>query len=96
MKSPIDEFTENAAGMVATELAGYCNMSNTRFQLLADGAYDRIPILLKNYADEVSGAGAGEKLEADYQAFRKSLDFDTRLENENKLYPAGRAYGMCP
>jgi hypothetical protein len=96
MKSPVAVFCDEVAGMTWNELAGYCNLSNARYQLLVQGAYDRLPIILKKFADELTGPGSGEKLEADYLAFRDSLDAATRKDIESQLFPAGRAFGMCP
>jgi len=73
MRSPIAVFCDEETGMIANELAGYLNLPNSRYQLLVQGAYDRLPIILKNFADELRGPGGGDRLEADYQAFKDSL-----------------------
>jgi len=96
MRSPIAVFCDEETGMIAQELAGYLNLNNTRYQLMVQGAYDRLPIILKKLADELRGPGGGDRLEADYQAFRDRLSPETKRDLETQLFPAGRAFGMCP
>lgn len=95
MRSPIAVFCDEETGMIANELAGYCNLNNTRYQLLVQGAYDCLPIVLKKLADELRGEGGGDRLEADYQAFKDTLSPETKRDLENQLFPAGRAFGQC-
>jgi len=82
--------------MTWNELAGHCGLSNTRWQLLVQGAYDQLPLILKKFADERRGPGGGDRLEADYQAFKNSLSPETKRELESTLFPAGRAFAMTP
>lgn len=96
MKSPITVFCDEESGLLWNELAGFLSISNARYMLLEQGAFDGVPRDLREMADERRGEGGGDKLEADYQAFRRSLTPEKRQELERKLYPAGRMYGMCP
>lgn len=96
MRSPIATFCDTETGMIPQELAGFLNLPNTRYQLLVQGAYDRLPIILKKLADELRGPGGGDRLEADYQAFKNTLSPETKRDLENQLYPAGRWSGLCP
>ncbi len=95
MESPITQFCRET-DLLPNELAGKILLSNVRYKLLEEGAFDGIPSTLQEFADEVRGPGGADRLEADYKAFRAGLDSDTRAELERQLYPAGRAYGMCP
>ncbi|MEA5114981.1 MAG: hypothetical protein VB050_13235 [Geobacteraceae bacterium] len=95
MESPITTFCDTETGMIPNELAGACNLTFTRYQLLVQGAYSKIPSTLRQLADEIRGPGGADRLEADYQAFRSSLPFDTRLELDRQLFPGGHAFGMC-
>lgn len=96
MENPITAFAKEA-NFLPNELAGYLCMSGTRFKLLEKGAFDRIPKHLHELAEEVRGEGGGDRLEAEYDAFKaETLTFDERMELQQELYPAGRVHGMCP
>jgi len=95
-ESPITRFCDEESRRCWYELAGEISLSNTRYKLLEAGAFDVIPNTLRQLADQYRGEGGADKLEAEYQAFRRSLPPETRQELEQKLYPAGRMYGACP
>lgn len=96
MESPITSFAKEAR-FTPYELAGFLCMSNVRFRLFEKGAFDCIPKHLHELADEVRGEGGGDRLQAEYDAFKaETLDFDTRMELQQELYPAGRWAGMVP
>lgn len=92
--SPITAFCNEKIGFMAHELAGYVGLSSKRFRILEQGGYENLPPALLEFADEIRGPGGGAKLAADYQAFRDSLDEETKQDLENQLFPAGRWAGM--
>jgi len=94
MQSPITQFLTEKTGFMAHELAGYVGLSSKRFKILEAGGYENLPPALLEFADEIRGPGGGAKLAADYQAFRDSLDEETKQDLENQLFPGGRVYGM--
>ena len=94
-ESPVESARE-ALQQSKEEMAGLLCLSGTQYHLLKQGAFEQLPAALLKLMDEHVGEGAGSRLAEDYRKFREELEPEALSALENRLWPAGRVYGMCP
>lgn len=94
MESPILTLRKEL-GLTEQAMAAELSMTTTRYNHIEDGAYGELLDTIREIAEAHRGPGEGWKMADEYREWRKSLSPETIKDVEKKLWPAGKAYGMC-